>query len=104
MTRGVTRMAQMKLLAVQAIKCYTILILVTIAGQQQNLKVTSHILESDQAAPDMFLMYHCWQCGQKLMQFSGYEIMEMPGGSFSHLPIMILCRVCKRRHLFNSVL
>ena len=76
---------------------------VLIGGMDENLKVTSHILESDPLEPDMFHLFHCWACGKPLMQFGGEEVMSVPGGVKSYLPIIVMCRNCKRRHLFSSI-
>ena len=75
-----------------------------IGGTQQNLKVTSHVLEPDNDHPDLLNMFHCWSCGQRIMQFTGEVIQSQPGGTFSPLPIIVQCRTCKRLHLFNSIL
>lgn len=75
-----------------------------IEGIEQDLKLTSHILESDPFNPSMFLMFHCWKCGKSLFQFSGNVIMTVPGETPTTLPIIYMCRTCKQRHLINSIL
>lgn len=82
--------------------------LVTVLGQQLNYKVTSHILERDLDNPNMYKMFHCFNCGDKVMQYSGDCIMSVPGPTPeiipTFVPMMVLCRRCKVRHLFNSII
>lgn len=75
-----------------------------VGDKEHNVNVTSHVLESDPLNPSIFHVWHCWKCGNKLMQFNGTEIMEVPGPVHSAFPIIILCRICKHRHLFHSIL
>ena len=77
---------------------------ILIGNVLENIKVTSHILEPNYAEPDKFSLFHCWGCGNVLHQFGGDCIMSFPGSTKTLLPIIIMCRKCKRRHLFNSIL
>jgi len=75
-----------------------------IQGVQQNLNVTSHILEGNRENPDMLRLFHCWECGGVVGQFAAEIGFSTPGGVFGPLPLLQMCRKCKRRHLFNSIL
>lgn len=75
-----------------------------IQGIPTNLKVTSAVLESDPENPEIFILYHCWRCGNRLLQFSGNVLMLLPGAVPATVPIVLLCKVCKTRHLINSIM
>lgn len=75
-----------------------------IGGIEQNLKVTSYVIESDHDNPTMMHLFYCWKCGKSLFQFSGDVVMSMPGPIFTPVPIVIKCRNCDQRHLINSIM
>ena len=79
-----------------------------IGGKIQTFNVTSVVLEHNPELDNIFLMYHCWRCGEKIAQFSATVTMMVPGALpaspiFSPVPIIELCRRCKQRHLLNSI-
>jgi len=77
---------------------------VIIRGTEQNIKVTSVILEADHANPNMFLPWRCPNDGNIIIQYSGRQVMIVPGMIQCDVPIVAYCRECKNRYLFSSIL
>lgn len=76
--------------------------LVLIGEKEVNLKVTSVVLEDDPSDPTRFSIFHCPKCSEKLIQHSGRVAMVLPGVTPTLLPIVVLCRKCSVRYLFNT--
>jgi uncharacterized protein with PIN domain len=77
--------------------------LVLIGGKEQNLKVTSVILEPNLEDPNRLKMFHCPDCTEKLVQYMGNVAMILPGPTYSPLPVIAFCRKCSIRYLFNLI-
>lgn len=76
--------------------------LVLMGEKEQNLKVTSVVLEGDPNDPTRFSLFHCPKCTNKLIQHAGHVAMILPGGTKTLLPIVVLCPKCSTRYLFNT--
>lgn len=77
---------------------------VFIQETEQNIKVTSLILEQNHLNPEIMKMFHCSDCGKALFQYNANLVMMLPGGTFSSIPIINFCKICKKRYLLNSIL
>ncbi len=80
-----------------------------VAGKEQTLNVTTHILQSDSLNPLAFKLFHCYVCGTGLMKSNQREIWTQPDfgrQEFIRLtpPVIIECRRCKENHLFASII
>lgn len=75
-----------------------------IQGSEQNIKITSVVLESNPQEPDMMQGFFCLKCGDILGQYIGGNIIFIaPGKTEAKLPWVVYCRKCKTRYLINSI-
>jgi len=76
-----------------------------IQGVKSNVQVTTVILGLDRDDPEGYRlkMFHCPDCGEKIVQYKGHIMSITPGGSPILAGTVVMCRICKHRFLFDSV-
>lgn len=87
---------------------YNISMQVRILDIPKDLNVITVTLTNDRLDPTKLSMFHCSNCGERVIQFMGNVVRIIPGG----LPINILessahiiahCLRCKTKYLFTGI-
>jgi hypothetical protein len=80
---------------------------VKIMGEDKEIQVTSVILAPDINDPkgENLYMFHCWKCGNKILQFQGTVVKIIPGMVPAKLPTIIRCSnsKCKQHYYFYGL-
>jgi len=78
---------------------------ISIQGIRTNIPVTTVILGLDREDPEGYRlkMFHCIDCGNKVVQYKGHAISITPGGAPVSTGTVCMCKICKKRYLFDSV-
>jgi hypothetical protein len=80
-----------------------------IKGLSTDIEVTTVVLEHNpniiqKDSPEGLILWHCPIDNQPLFQFSGRQVMIIPGMVPTKIPIIVQCSKCHTRYLVLSVL
>lgn len=81
----------------------------SILGKIADVNVTTVVLEANQNiiqkdSPEGLLMWHCPIDNQPLFQYSGRQVMIVPGMVPTPLPILHECQKCRTKYLIISMI
>jgi hypothetical protein len=78
-----------------------------IKGVQTDIAVTTVVLEANPLqfnSPEGLILWHCPIDNQPLFQYSGKQVMIIPGMVPTNLPLIVQCEKCHTKYLLVSVL
>jgi hypothetical protein len=77
-----------------------------IKGVPIDVSVTTVVLDTNFVAgnPEGLILWHCPIDNQPLFQYSGKQIMIIPGMVPTNVPIIVQCSKCKTKYLIVSII
>lgn len=80
-----------------------------IKGKIADLDVTTVVLEYNpniiqKDMPEGLMLWHCPIDNQPLFQYSGKQVMIIPGRVPTKLPVIAQCSKCKTKYLIVSII
>lgn len=76
-----------------------------IKGVPIDVSVTTVVLDSHLTdTPEGLILWHCPIDNQPLFQYSGKQVMIIPGMVPTNVPIIIQCSKCKQKYLIVSII